>query len=156
MKITRAVADDGWVLVVADGADQPDDALLHLDLDVARVDGGMAREELADLLAEEGADRPAVHAPHHLAEQLLEAGVQRAVGQGTERTEQRVEPLPELVAVHRALREGREYGGLDQFTGGNYILRVSTKTGMQHLRRLGPFGRPYGDTRVLARRGEAA
>ncbi len=57
-----------------------------------------------------GLDDPA------LLEQAPQAGVERAVGQGPEGAERRVEPLAQLVAVHRALveqaqdREGEQVG----------------------------------------------
>ena len=48
-----------------------------------------------------------------LAEQLLEARVERAVGERAEHAEQCVEPLAQLVAVHRGLVEQPEHGELE-------------------------------------------
>ena len=47
------------------------------------------------------------------AQQLLEAGVERAVGERPEGPEQRVEPLAQLVAVQRALLQQAEDGQLE-------------------------------------------
>ena len=50
-----------------------------------------------------------------LVEQLPQAGVERAVGQGTEDTERSVEALAQLVAVHGALVQQPQDGELEQF-----------------------------------------
>ncbi len=47
-----------------------------------------------------------------LGHQALQAGVERAVGEGAERAEQDVEPLAQLVPVHRGVVEKAENGEL--------------------------------------------
>src|SRR3569833_3601649 len=51
-----------------------------------------------------------------LFEQLLEAGVERTVGEGAEHAQQGVEPFTQLVAMHRGLMAQPEHGALEHAT----------------------------------------
>src|SRR5215467_1048546 len=56
---------------------------------------------------------PGIFRDQSLGQQVLEGGIQRAIAEGPKGSQQRVEPLAQLVSVHRCLVQDAEHGKLE-------------------------------------------